>query len=306
MASTQLRPRPPATARHRRRRSGALALTAALSLVLGAVVGASSGGGAGHPVAHVQPANWLARIQTLAGTGKGSLQTAELAAEGRAIERTLAYTPYVRVAGSQHREVALTFDDGPGPYTPQVVHELAALHVPATFFEVGIEEQYFNAGTSAIVAHGWPIGDHTENHPAMDTLSRKQQQQQLLLQTAAIGEYGAPFPHMFRPPYGVWNKTTLALLRHYRMLMILWTVDTSDYQLPGTQAIVQRALQGARPGAIILMHDAGGNRAETVAAIPQIVRGLRKRGYRLVTVPQLLLDNPAPHDQNVAGLGSGA
>ena len=66
--------------------------------------------------------------------------------------------------------------------------------------------------------------------------------------------------------------------------------------------IVQRALAGAQPGAIILLHDAGGNRSQTVAALPRIVRGLRARGYKLVTVPRLLLDNPAPHDQDVAGL----
>ncbi len=86
------------------------------------------------------------------------------------------------------------------------------------------------------------------------------------------------------------------------MLMVLWSVDTSDYLQPGVGVIVHRALAGARPGAIILLHDAGGNRSETVAALPRIVRGLRARGYRLVTIPRLLLDNPAPHDQNVAAL----
>jgi peptidoglycan/xylan/chitin deacetylase (PgdA/CDA1 family) len=66
--------------------------------------------------------------------------------------------------------------------------------------------------------------------------------------------------------------------------------------------IVKRALQGAEPGAIILLHDAGGNRSQTVAALPKIIRGLRRRGYELVTVPKLLLDNPAPADQDVASL----
>ncbi len=290
---------------HRRRRGRALALAAAGALIAGLAVGAGSQGGA-RPVLHAGPTSWMARLRVLAGPGAGSLQSAELAAEDRAIQRTLAYTPYVRVAGSQHREVALTFDDGPGPYTPQVVHELAALGAPATFFEVGIEERYFHQGTAEIVAHGWPIGDHTETHPPMSTLTRVQQQRQLLQQASAIGAFGAPFPHLFRPPYGVWDRTTLALLRRYRMLMVLWTVDTSDYQLPGVHAIVQSALQGARPGAIILMHDAGGDRSETVAAIPAVVRGLRARGYRLVTVPQLLLDNPAPRRQSSAGLGAGA
>jgi peptidoglycan-N-acetylglucosamine deacetylase len=84
--------------------------------------------------------------------------------------------------------------------------------------------------------------------------------------------------------------------------MILWTVDTDDYQLPGVQAIVDRTVDGAKPGGIILMHDAGGDRTETVAALPQIIKRLRARGYKLVTIPRLLLDNPAPRDQDVASL----
>ena len=150
------------------------------------------------------------QIRTLAGSGPGSFAATERAAENAAITRTLSYTPYVRIAGSQHREIALTFDDGPGPYTPAGAAVLEREHVPATFFEVGVAEQYFHASTTAIVAHGYPIGDHTENHLAMSKLSRKQQQAQLLQETAAIGRYGAPFPRMFRPPYGLWNSATLA------------------------------------------------------------------------------------------------
>jgi peptidoglycan-N-acetylglucosamine deacetylase len=156
------------------------------------------------------------------------------------------------------------------------------------------------------VADGDVIGDHTEVHPAMSKLSAARQRAQLLEQAAAIGEHGAPFPRLFRPPYGLWNSTTLALLRRYRMLMVLWTVDTSDYLRPGAPAIVQAAVSGARPGAIILLHDAGGNRAETVAALPQIIAGLRRRGYKLVTVPRLLLDNPPPRVQDIAAvIGAG-
>jgi peptidoglycan/xylan/chitin deacetylase (PgdA/CDA1 family) len=73
---------------------------------------------------------------------------------------------------------------------------------------------------------------------------------------------------------------------------VLWTVDTQDYLRPGVKAIVRRALAGARPGAIILLHDAGGNRSQTIAALPLIVRALRKRGYQLVTVPRLILEDP--------------
>ena len=86
------------------------------------------------------------------------------------------------------------------------------------------------------------------------------------------------------------------------MLMVLWTVDTNDYLRPGVNAIVDRAVDGARPGAIILLHDAGGDRSQTVAALPRIIAALRAKHYQLVTVPRLLLDNPAPRVQNIASV----
>jgi peptidoglycan-N-acetylglucosamine deacetylase len=287
---------------HRRRRAAALAVVAAVALLLGMVAGAVSRSGKAaalsSPGAHTRLGTPAGGARPLAGHGVA----AEARAENAAITRTLGYTPYVRIAGAQHREVALTFDDGPGPYTPAIVRELKRLRVPATFFEVGVMERYFHAATAAILAAGDPIGDHTELHAPMSELSRRRQQSELLQDAESIGDYGAPFPRLFRPPYGLWSATTLSLLRKYRMLMVLWSVDTDDYLAPGVGVIVQRALAGARPGAIILLHDAGGNRAQTVAALPRIVRGLRARGYRLVTVPRLLLDNPAPRNQDVAAL----
>jgi peptidoglycan/xylan/chitin deacetylase (PgdA/CDA1 family) len=272
------------------------------------VIVAVTGGAANihKAVAHRAPPDLLARIELLAGQGSGSFAADLRTAETGAINRTLAYTPYVRIAGREHREIALTFDDGPGPYTPEVLDVLEREGVPGTFFELGVLEQYFHASTARIVRDGFPIGDHTQDHAPMSHLPRSQQLSQLLGQTHAIGGYGAPFPRLFRPPYGYWNPTTLSLLAKYRMLMVLWTIDTDDYRLPGVAAIVHSAVSGARPGAIILLHDAGGNRSETVAALPIIIRQLRKRGYRLVTVPRLLLDNPPPRDQDVVPLaGSG-
>jgi peptidoglycan-N-acetylglucosamine deacetylase len=284
----------------------ALGLVAAFALILGAVVGAVAGTTTGRRIAQAPLVGYFGRLRTLAGSGTGSFGAAEQTAEDAAIDRTLAYTPYVRIAGSQHREIALTFDDGPGPYTPHVLAVLKREKVPGTFFEVGVSEKYFHASTSEIVARGYPIGDHTETHAPMSELSAHDQQAQLLQETSQIGDYGAPFPRLFRPPYGLWNSTTLKLLKKYRMLMVLWTVDTNDYQLPGVAAIVHAAVSGAEPGAIILMHDAGGNRTETIAALPMIISALRAKGYKLVTVPKLLLDNPAPANQNITALsGSG-
>jgi peptidoglycan/xylan/chitin deacetylase (PgdA/CDA1 family) len=292
----------PLAPHHRRRRAAALLVLAGIALIVGVIAGAGAGPGAVDRHVAAPRSGYFARIRTLAGNGVGSFAASERVAENGAIDRTLGYTPYVRVAGAQHREVALTFDDGPGPYTPLVVAALERYHVPGTFFEVGAEERYFHAGTEAIVARGYPIGDHTQSHAPMSHLSPKDQQTQLLQDTAAIGDYGVPFPRMYRPPYGLWNPATLSLLKRYRMLMVLWTVDTDDYRQPGVSAIVDRAVNGAKPGAIILLHDAGGDRAQTVAALPRIIRRLRARGYNLVTIPRLLLDNPAPKDQDVSSL----
>ncbi len=276
-------------------------MLAGTALILAIVLG-SGGGSAVRRLAVPTSYGFFSRIRTLAGSGSQSFSATELAAENAAIDRTLTYTPYVRVAGAQHRELALTFDDGPGPYTPEILSILARENVPATFFEVGVEERYFHASTSEIVARGYAIGDHTESHAPMSRLSAADQRAQLLEQSDAIGQYGAPFPRLFRPPYGLWSSTTLALLRRYRMLMVLWTVDTSDYRRPGVQAIVHSAVAGARPGAIILLHDAGGDRMETVEALPRIIAALRARQYRFVTVPRLLLDNPAPPNQKISAI----
>ena len=249
---------------------------------------------------------YFGRIATLGGTGKGSFAYAEQVAENKAINRTLAYTPAVIIAGAQHREIALTFDDGPGPYTPKVVSVLERYGVPATFFEVGSEVQTFHAGTAEILAHGWVIGDHTQDHAPMSHLPFAEQKSQLVDQIKSVGAYGTPFPRLFRPPYGYWNTDTVKLLRQYRMLMVLWTVDTEDYRLPGVDSIVHTVVSGAQPGAIVLMHDGGGNRQETVDALPTIIKTLRARGYKLVTVPRLLLDNPAPSNQQLSTMGGGA
>ncbi len=218
-------------------------------------------------------------------------------AEERAINSVLAYTPAVVSGGNKGNELALTFDDGPGPYTQQLVGVLNKYHVHATFFAIGEEERYFSAGSSLELRSGDMIGDHTETHPMMASLSAHDQREELAEQIARIELLGGPRPRLFRPPYGSFNATTFRLLHQLHLLMILWSTDTDDYTLPGVQAIVQRALAGAHPGAIILMHDAGGDRSETIAALPAIIQGLRKRGLEPVTIPRLLLDDPPPHGE---------
>jgi peptidoglycan-N-acetylglucosamine deacetylase len=213
------------------------------------------------------------------------------------INRVLGYTAYISQGTPNRREVALTFDDGPGPFTSQLVRALVSQRAPATFFVVGEQVRTFHSGLQDVLDAGFPVGDHTYTHPTMSQLSAADQARQLDRQVKAIAPYGAGRPTLFRPPYGSFDRSTLAALKRRAMLMVLWTIDSEDYLQPGVKAIVHNVLSGVRPGAIVLMHDAGGNRAQTIRALPAIVRGLRRRGYRLVTVPRLVMDDPPPPNQ---------
>lgn len=210
----------------------------------------------------------------------------------RAVKSVLAYTPFVKQGSARVRDVALTFDDGPGPYTPQVLSVLERFHAPATFFVIGKMLRYFSASTVREIEDGDAIGDHTESHPELAKLSAHDQYEELFEQILRVELLGGQRPDLFRPPYGSFDATTMRELHHLRLLMVLWSVDTNDYLQPGVETIVQRALAGAQPGAILLMHDAGGVRTQTIAALPAIIRGLRARGLRLVTVPQLMAEDP--------------
>jgi len=286
-------PRPPAEHRRRqiqRRRATALAVLGVLVLVISIIVdGGSSSNRRARPNPRALERTRLHRAVSLARR--------RIAADEHAINRVLAYTPFVTSGGGRKREVALTFDDGPGPYTPQVLRTLKRLHAPATFFEVGFLERWFHASTTQAISDGNVIGDHTESHPKLGLLPRPEQRTQIVSQAEWLHKLGAPRPRLFRPPFGSFDSRTFRVLRHNRMLMVLWSVDTNDYRQPGVKVIVRRALQGAKPGAIILMHDGGGARSQTVAAVPEIVRKLRKRHFQLVTVPQLMLDDPPPRGQ---------
>jgi peptidoglycan/xylan/chitin deacetylase (PgdA/CDA1 family) len=271
-------------ARYRRRRGAAvLALVVAVALI----VALSSSGH--HQAASGARARGAASQAPLRPPSKDSL--ADL---NQAVSATLAYTPFLREGEGRSRDIALTFDDGPGPYTPAVLSALEQAGVRATFFAIGRMERYFSASTIRAINDGDVIGDHTENHPELARLPAHEQYEELFEQIARIELLGGPRPRLFRPPYGSFNAVTMSELRRLRLLMVLWSVDTGDYLRPGVQAIVQRALEGAHPGAIVLLHDGGGDRSQTVAALPLIIHELRARGYRLVTVPQLLIDDPPP------------
>jgi peptidoglycan/xylan/chitin deacetylase (PgdA/CDA1 family) len=228
------------------------------------------------------------------------------AAEDRAVDHVMSYTPFLTSGAGRRREVALTFDDGPGPFTPRVLRVLRRFGVKATFFEVGFMERWFHASTTRAIQDGHVVGDHTESHSKLGFLKRPEQRKQIVSQADWLAKLGAPRPRLFRPPFGSFDDHTFTVLHNNRMLMVLWSVDAQDYRRPGVKAIVRRVLKGAKPGAIVLMHDGGGARSQTVAALPKIIRGLRARKLRLVTVPQLLIDDPPPPGQRLPHYRGGA
>ncbi len=219
------------------------------------------------------------------------------ASESRSVDQVLRYTSYVRLAGHRRREVALTFDDGPGEYTPGIIRILRRTHTPATFFVIGRSVRRFPRLVAEEARDAFQIGDHTETHPFLSLLPRAAQTAQIADAAHEIERAGAPTPRLFRPPYGAFDRDTLMLLRARRMLMALWSVDTNDYARPGVKRIVYAAVSGAQAGAIILMHDGGGNRSQTVAALPHIIRRLHERGFRMVTISKLVSEDPPPRGQ---------
>jgi peptidoglycan-N-acetylglucosamine deacetylase len=186
-----------------------------------------------------------------------------------------------------HKLVAIGFDDGPAADTPAFVGMLAREHVPATFFMIG--EQVTSAFRSTLrreLLDGDVLGDHTYTHP--DLLTNPDPRGQLARTIAAIRGLTGYSPCVFRPPYGDYDSAVVRTARSLGLATVMWDVDPSDWALPGTPAIEQRVLAQVRPGSIVISHDGGGPRGETLAAYPHIISALRARGYRFVTIPQLL------------------
>jgi peptidoglycan/xylan/chitin deacetylase (PgdA/CDA1 family) len=214
------------------------------------------------------------------------------ARERQAVARTLARTPFIVRGGTRRREIALTFDDGPGPDTPRIIRVLRRARAPATFFFVGQQLDFFGSMLRAEAHQGFSIGDHTQNHAPLGLLRAGEQRRQLVTAARHARRYGVENLSFFRPPYGSYNRHTLQVAHALGMLMVLWTIDTGDFRRPGVRAIVNAVLSRAQPGAIVLMHDGGGPRRQTAQALPIVIRRLRRRGYRLVTIPQLLAEDP--------------
>ncbi len=239
----------------------------------------------------------------------GTLHTVSKAFTHKAISKpptistqTTVHAPtlnYPLFSGNTHiPEIALTFDDGPNPYyTPQVLAILKQYGVKATFFDVG----YLVADYPNIVRQEYNqenvVANHSWSHPDLIYFSAQAIQSQLTSTTNLIQTTIGVRPTFFRPPYGAINNTVLAQARNLHYTTVLWDGSAEDWNLPGVNVIVSKTLHYARNGAILLLHDGGGNRAQTVAALPIIITSLKNRGFRFVTIQQLVDDLVMPHAQ---------
>jgi peptidoglycan/xylan/chitin deacetylase (PgdA/CDA1 family) len=178
--------------------------------------------------------------------------------------------------------VALTFDDGPSEYTAGFLQVLRDKHVPGTFFEIGQEMAGREATMRQILGEGNEIGDHTMNHVEFPGYA------QIAGASERIAAYTHFKPCLFRPPGGAVNSGVISTAASLGMQTITWDVDPADWSNPGSGAVYSRIVDAAQPGSIILMHDGGGDRSGTLAALPSIIDTLRARGYGFATVTDLL------------------
>ena len=194
--------------------------------------------------------------------------------------------PVVLSAGDQRdstrRTVSLTFDDGPDPHwTPQVLELLRRHEAVATFCVVGSQVRKYPELLGDIVEAGMRLCNHTRTHPADLTLAPVLQLRSEIVGARAdiAGAADAPVAY-FRAPGGHWSPAVLELAAANGMQPLGWSVDLRDWEQPGAEAIRATLEQHVTPGAVILLHDGGGNRAQTVQALEVMLPWLHDEGYR--------------------------
>ena len=199
---------------------------------------------------------------------------------------TLTALAVPAAAGAGQKRVALTFDGGPSGYTPKIERILQRRHVRATFFWVGSRISGHEGIVRRVSRHGQEIANHSWFHVDLTQLSAGEVHDQLSRTSRRLRRLTGTRPKLFRPPYGAVNQTVRRAARGLGMRTVLWDADSIDW-MSECREIVRRVAARVRPGSTVLLHDGGGNRRPTVCALPRIIRDLRSRGYRFLTVSAL-------------------
>ncbi len=180
-------------------------------------------------------------------------------------------------SSSADKVVYLTFDDGPSVWTARMLAVLARYNARATFFVIGRQVPAYTDLIRQAAQGGSTFANHTYNHPSLHGISRSTFRREIQDTEAALGPYAT---RCLRPPYGAMDANTRAYAQELGYRVILWDIDPRDWARPGTEAIATHVLARIGPGKVVLLHDGGGDRAQTLGALERILRRLHAQGYR--------------------------
>ncbi len=190
--------------------------------------------------------------------------------------------PFVTHGPRGRKRIAIGFDDGPSDYTPQILRVLRRFDSHATFFEIGQETSGRARIMKKVLRQGNEIGNHSLHHELEPSSASIHETDRLIRKATGFR------PCDFRPPDGTVNSALIARAHAQRLVTVDWEVDPRDWADPGVGAIASNVIGNAHNGSIVVMHDGGGSRSETVAALPAILSHFRHRGYKFVPVAKLL------------------
>lgn len=235
------------------------------------------------PSASASPSNSPSDVSSSSASARPS-NSADATNPGSGVDPAKVQTAPEYFVHAGPKVVALTLDDGPHPvYTPQVLALLQQLGIKATFCMIGRQIAANKSLVGEVVAAGHMIVNHTWDHADQSKLTMSKVRSEITRANDALASVGV-YPSIFRAPYGAWSPTVFQACAAANLRPLDWSVDPQDWARPGTSTIVSRILHQTRTGSIILEHDGGGDRSQTVAALKIVLPELLSQGYRFTSV----------------------
>lgn len=193
-----------------------------------------------------------------------------------------------RAPDGRAKIVALTFDDGPWPgQTEAVLKILQRYGIKATFFQIGVQAKGRPGISKMLAEAGMQLANHSQTHPNLAKQSAARVARELEQASANIEKASGQRPKYFRPPGGNMSSAVRAQIDKMGLTLVQWDVDTTDWRKPGVTTIVNKVVFNVEPGSVVLMHDGGGDRSQTIKALPTIIEKLKAMGYEFVTLDGL-------------------
>jgi peptidoglycan/xylan/chitin deacetylase (PgdA/CDA1 family) len=227
--------------------------------------------------------------------GRGPVEQQSVGRLSGEVVSRAATGPAIPPAPEEGKVIALSFDDGPDPkWTPAILAILKDEGVPATFCVVGSSAKRYPDLLRAEVAAGHTICNHTMDHAHLTKRTHDEMVAQMVDCSEVVTSAGLPPPTLLRAPYGETSPDVIDAAHAHQLEVLGWNVDPADYRKPAPDVIVARVLAQMKPGSVVLMHDGGGDRSKTVAALRPLIRTLKARGWSFSTPTQESTVSPPP------------